>query len=249
MTSTFTNGTITNGSVGVFNPLSLNPSYWHDPKKESNLVKDGGNATSEHLDSSGNGKSATQGTPSQQPIWTPNAIGANSALVYDSNDKMVMTGFNWPLEWHLFIVIKPTNVTGQHRILSSYDGSGGLTSVGEYIFDISNGFLRFQAFNLSPLLVSSSAIISANTPYLLELTSDASKNLEMFVNNVSIDTGTHGTTGATKPINIGFDDPASGSFHFEGAIGDNIMTPAKLSTPNTDFMRNYIDSNYPTIGL
>lgn len=250
MAITFSNGTMTNGTIGVFNPISLNPSYWHDPKVESNVVKNVSDEMSEQLDSSGNGESATQGTDIQKPIWTPNGIGTNSAAFYDgSNDKMVMTTFNWPLQWHLFIVIKPTNVSGQHRIMSSYDGSGGFQFTGEYFLQVINGFLQFQAANLSPPLITSSAIISANTPYLVELYSDASKNLEMFVNNISVATGTHGTTGATKPINIGFDDPASGSFHFTGYVGDNLMTPAKLSTPNRDFMRNYIDSNYPTIGL
>jgi hypothetical protein len=248
MTIVLTNGKITGGSIGVFNPKSLGPSYLLDPKKELNLVKDGADKVSQFLDSSGNGKTADQGTDIQRPIWTPSAIGSNSALVYDgSNDKMVMGGFNWPLQWHLFIVIKPSSTSGVRVILSSYDGSGGLGNQGEYILDHRNGTLLFQAFNTSPPL-STTGIIAGNT-YLIELYSDASKNLEMFLNNVSVDTGTHGTAAATRPINIGEDEPVSGSQHYAGSIGDNIMLPAKLSTADQTLMRNYFASNYPTIGL
>jgi hypothetical protein len=230
-----------------FDPLTLSPTIWLDGNDESTITKSVSDEISQWDDKSGNGNDATQGTVIQQPIFTTSAIGSNSSPDFDgSNDKMVTT-LNWPLQFHIFVVMRPTNTSGVRVIMSSYDGSGGLSSQGEYILDHRNGSLVFQAFNTSPPL--STAGISANNTYLVEVSSDASKNLEMYLNNVLVDDGTHGTSAATRAINIGFNEPSSGSTFFRGYIGEIFLFPSVLSAGNKSKLISYFDAKYPGIGL
>lgn len=245
MTVTLKNGTLINGTLQVFTPLALNPDLWLNHRDITTITKDGAEKVSEQDDKSVSLKNALQGDPALQPIYTPGIIGGQAAFDYDGvNDKMA-TALNWSIQFHIFIVIRPQVVTGVRTILSSYDGSGGLSSQGEYVLDLRSGsnFL-FQAFNTSPPLSGApSGGVNPNTNYLVELTSDAGKNLEMIVNNELLDTGTHGTSGATKPIYIsGYTAGTANTFN--GYSGEIVKFPFKLSAGDRAKMLSYYAGAY-----
>lgn len=233
-----------------FDPLSLNPTLWLDGNDESTITKSGSDEISQWDDKSGNGNNATQGTVIQQPNFTTSAIGSNSAPLFDgSNDKME-TSLGWTFQFHLFVVARPQSVTGVRTLVSSYDGVGGLGFDGQYVLDVTNGNVRFQAANMSIIFGVPSFGMNINTDYLFEVTSTAAKSVQVLVNQEQIGaTRTHGATAETAPINIGEDQPPSGSAHFKGPIGDIFLFPSVLSAGNRAKMISYFTAKYPGIGL
>lgn len=223
MTTILSNGTLSGGSLTPFSPSTLNPDYWRDPSSIINLAKDGANKVSEVFDLAGNSNNATQGNGTQQGIYTPGAINSLSAVNYDGIDDLMETPYLWPLQFHIFMVIRPTRVTGVNTIISSYDGSGGLGNQGEYVFDVRSGstFL-FQAFNLSPPISGApSGGVLPNTNYLIELRANASKFTELLINNEAIDDGTIGTASATKTMFIAGNTTGTTNT-FKGFVGEEL---------------------------
>lgn len=245
MAITVTNSTINNTRLEAFSPLALNPDIWLDASDITTITKDVSDKVSQWDDKSGNGWNATQGTSTQQGIFTSAAINGLSAIDFDGVDDKMGTALTWSLQFHIFIVIRPQVVTGVRTILSSYDGSGGLSNQGEYVFDVRSGstFL-FQAFNLSPPISGApSGGVLPNTNYLLELTSNASKFAELLINDESIDDGTHGTSGATKPTFIA-GNTVTNTSTFNGYIGEVVRFPTKLSTNDRTTMLTYFANKW-----
>jgi hypothetical protein len=245
MAITITNATLTNVKLAPFSPLTLNPDIWLDASDITTITKDGADKVSQWDDKSGNGNNATQGTGSQQGIFTPSAINSLSAINFDGVDDKMATALNWSLQWHIFIVIRPTAVTGVRTILSSYDGTGGLNFNGQYIFDVRSGsaFL-FQAANLSPPLSGApSGGVNPNENYLLELTSDASKFAELFINDEFIDDGTHGTTGATEPTYVA-GNIVTNTNTFKGFYGLFLKFPTILASGDRTTLLTYFANKW-----
>lgn len=241
MSSTISNGTLSGGLLSPFLPSALNPDYWRNPNDEGSVVKDGGNKVSEVVDKTGNAYNLTQGNGTQQGIWTPGAVNSRAAILYDGVDDLMASPYLWPLQFHIFIIIRPTRVTGVNTIISSYDGSGGLSSQGEYILDVRSGasFL-FQAFGLSPPISGApSGGVLPNTTYLIELKSNASKFAEMIINDEAIDDGTHATSAATKPMYIAGNTSGTANT-YKGYFGEEVGFSSVLSSENRAKMLSYM---------
>lgn len=63
-------------------------------RSDLGLTVNSSNAVSQWADQTGNGNHASQGTGSQQPIWTPNSVNGLPTLNFDgSNDVLTTAGF------------------------------------------------------------------------------------------------------------------------------------------------------------
>lgn len=229
-TITFSNGTLTNGTLSTFSPLAFSPDVWLDSNDLTTVVADSSNKVSQEDDKSGNGNDATQGTPASRPTLVLASLNNKNVINYDrAADNFMSLSYNWPLTFTIFLVIRTENVISTQRILSSFDGAGPLIS-GDYIIQLVNQTVRLITVGED---IISSSIISVNTPYLITATCTGGSGgaTELFVDQVSVGTGTNTSTTATRPISIGEDSPPPGgaSEYFDGDIGEIIINSSLLT--------------------
>jgi len=124
-----------------FNVLDIDPDIWIDSSNRGSLVYDSNNIVSQYKDLSGNNNHFNQSGAGDKPTLVYNSLNNRDTVLFTRalTERMIEDTYGWPLVSTIFAVIRPSDITGalSFRILSSFDGSGGLTN-GEWIIDIVN---------------------------------------------------------------------------------------------------------------
>jgi hypothetical protein len=81
-TITLTNGTLTNGRIEAFSPLTYNPGMWLDAKDHSTFTLAPSNKISVLRDKSSNGYDLSQGVELDQPVYSATAFNGKPGIQF-----------------------------------------------------------------------------------------------------------------------------------------------------------------------
>lgn len=127
------------------------------------------------LDSSGNGRNASQGTAGNRPLFQTNVANGRPGVLFDATDDgMSITEFAVVRPYSIFVVEKPTTNGASRRTLNNQAGANTLISAGRD--NLNTCFINGNV---------SDAFVAAGTVAVLNLQVSASATTLYFINGVN----------------------------------------------------------------
>jgi hypothetical protein len=163
------------GGAAAFNPANLsNLQLYLNPTL--GVTMDGSNRVSQWDDQSTNARHATQGTLSQQFVYTANTFGTQPGLVATRAASQFMghSAFSGMTAFTMFLVYKPTTAVQSFQ-LSNAAGSG--------ILALGNGAATDTEVYDGSVWCDFDDLYSAGTRYIYQLQSGAAPNASVLKRN------------------------------------------------------------------
>jgi filamentous hemagglutinin family protein len=109
-----------------FNPLSLNPRVWVDPRDTASLTLSGG-YIQQLLDKSSFNNHLSQTDPAKQPVLAASGINGQNSIFFDGTDGLSFSAVNLGTNNSLFLIAQPQDINNPSGsvILGENSGAGG----------------------------------------------------------------------------------------------------------------------------
>lgn len=230
----------------TFTPLSLSPALWLDAADSSTITQASG-LVSQWNDKSGNGRNATQTTPSIRPLYNTVPINGLSTLSFDGaeNGSIMTTTFNLPNNFSLFLVARKTLQTT----------FGGLSQVRPAIGTPSTpnnlsvfGTFASDASAFPPTSADFGLGTNRITPVAASWVDNQIRIMSSTYNGTTLSGWLDGTTFST-PLSItisNFSEVQIGGINdnarrrFAGQIAEVLIFNSVLSTVNREIVEGYL---------
>ena len=252
--STISNGTIRNGTLGSFSPLAYNAGVWYDASNFASL-KDGLNATnnvSQWNDLGTLNKPITQGIALRQPVYSPTSFNSRPGVTFDKANLTSL--FNSAMGGTF--VSDPT-LTGEitvYLVFNSAETASNLRIMDTGYTGIRNGYTVGTAVGSGSPFIGIAATtknyettgawpVSTNT--YLALIWDGNET-KVYNNGTLVDTiPTAATTATNARIGICLGALYTGTLQFgSSVISEHFALPTALNEAKRQRMDQYIERKW-----
>lgn len=226
-----------------FDPKQLGSSLlaWY---KADSISQSDGTAVSSWSDSSGNGRTLTQGTGSAQPTFKTNIINGRPVVRYDGGDTLT-TGtqyINTANKHTCFAVIRQTSVADQEVFGNDVVGAGC-----NWRFRNNGGTQQLRVVR-GQVVTDANTGIGANTwayyTAIMRCTTGASGTITQRANGVDIGTSSSGTCSGSAGSNVHIGSLAGSAEFLVGDIAEILIYEGELSTLLISQVEQYLKQKY-----
>lgn len=219
-------------------PVTNNLELWLDASDLGTITKDVSDNVSQWDDKSGNGRHATQGTGSAQPLWVDSVQNGRSIIRGDgSADRMGISSFyTYGTTGSIFIVCTP-NTTGTAYITSD---NGALASAPAFISQFNGEAYEFFTEPLTPRFSFATTASGFNQ---LEFLFDESGTEQGYFNGNQVYDAASGAAMSGGQFDNIFSANNSVQF-YDGDIAEILIYSTKLSDADRILVENYLSNKW-----
>jgi hypothetical protein len=219
-------------SGGGFDPLSLTPDFWF--KADAITGKNDADAVGSWTDSSGNSRTATQGTGTRQPLYKTNVVNGKPVLRFDGvDDNLAIPAYSHGDVFSVFAVVESTALTAAHVVV-------GDTSHFRFVFKDQTGNAIQLDTNDTTFRFKNAAL---NAFHYVSAVRAASTTAQVWADGATDGSNAVGVVAASSEgLSIGM-NPAFNSF-LTGDIAEIIYYPTALSSTNRAAVETYLKAKY-----